>query len=84
MAEAPALPAPLKLAVNELDWARDVVARYMPPTPQYEWAMPTEYAESRVTVKHENHTPVGAFKVRGGLVYFERPVAERPEVSGPR
>ena len=33
-------------------------------------------------VKHENHTPVGAFKVRGGLVYMDRLVRERPEVDG--
>ncbi|MFT4656040.1 MAG: threonine dehydratase [Ilumatobacter sp.] len=82
MAEASALPAPMTLTLTELDWARDVVARYMPPTPQFEWAMLTEHAGSQVTVKHENHTPVGAFKVRGGLVYFERLVAERPEVAG--
>jgi threonine dehydratase len=39
-------------------------------------------AGSHVTVKHENHTPVGAFKVRGGLVYMDRLVHERPEVEG--
>ena len=35
-----------------------------------------------VVVKHENHTPVGAFKVRGGLVYLDRLVRERPHVRG--
>ena len=76
------LPAPLKLTLDELDWAADVVARHVPPTPQYEWPLLEEMARSRVTVKHENHTPVGAFKVRGGLVYFERLAMERPEVRG--
>jgi threonine dehydratase len=82
MAEAPGLPTPLKLTLKDLDWARVVIQRHMAPTPQYEWPMLNAHAGSRVTVKHENHTPVGAFKVRGGLVYFERLVAERPEVAG--
>ena len=77
-----ALPAPIRLTADELDRAAAVVARHVPPTPQYGWPLLDEVAGSRVTVKHENHTPVGAFKVRGGLVYFERLVAERPEVSG--
>jgi threonine dehydratase len=43
----------------------------MPPTPQYRWPLLEERAGRELWVKHENHTPVGAFKVRGGLVYFE-------------
>ena len=35
-----------------------------------------------VVVKHENHTPIGAFKVRGGLVYVDRLKRERPHVAG--
>ena len=42
----------------------------MPPTPQYQWPLLTERLAVEVWLKHENHTPVGAFKVRGGLVYF--------------
>ncbi len=76
------LPEPLTLTLGELDWAAEVVRRHVPPTPQYSWPLLSELAGSRVTVKHENHTPVGAFKVRGGLVYFERLVADRPEVAG--
>lgn len=78
MADAP----PLKLTLDELSWAAEVVGRRVPPTPQYDWPLLAEIAGSRVTVKHENHTPTGAFKVRGGLVYFERLVAERPDVRG--
>src|SRR6185369_6409317 len=37
---------------------------------------------TEVVVKHENHTPIGAFKVRGGLIYLERLKRERPQVSG--
>ncbi|RLE17333.1 MAG: threonine dehydratase [Actinobacteria bacterium] len=68
--------------LDELADAMAVVRRHVPPTPQYEWPMLNAVAGSTVVVKHENHTPVGAFKVRGGLVYLDRLVRERPEVAG--
>jgi threonine dehydratase len=68
--------------LEELAEATDVVRRHVPPTPQYEWPMLNDVAGSTVVVKHENHTPIGAFKVRGGLVYLDRLVRERPEVAG--
>ena len=43
----------------------------MPPTPQYRWPGLSRRAGCEVWVKHENHTPTGAFKVRGGLVLFD-------------
>ena len=67
---------------SDLEAATAIVRRHVPPTPQYEWPLLDEVAGSRVIVKHENHTPVGAFKVRGGLVYLDRLVRERPDVSG--
>jgi len=67
---------------HELDAATAIVRRHVPPTPQYSWPLLNELVGSRVIVKHENHTPVGAFKVRGGLVYMDRLVCERPEVTG--
>ncbi len=72
----------MRIERQELDAAVDVVRRHVPPTPQYSWPMLDEVAGSRVIVKHENHTPVGAFKVRGGLVYMDRLVRDRPEVTG--
>jgi threonine dehydratase len=72
----------MKFGREELDAAVEIVRRHVPPTPQYSWPMLDEVAGSRVIVKHENHTPVGAFKVRGGLVYMDRLVRERPEVAG--
>jgi threonine dehydratase len=66
----------------ELDEATAIVRRHVAPTPQYSWPMLDEIAGSRVIVKHENHTPVGAFKVRGGLVYMDRLVRDRPGVPG--
>lgn len=49
-----------------------IVYAEMPPTPQYRWPMLGERLGTEVWVKHENHTPVGAFKIRGGLVYFDQ------------
>ena len=46
--------------------ARNVYAA-MSPTPQYAWPLLAQRAGCEVWVKHENHTPTGAFKVRGGL-----------------
>ncbi|HEX6626761.1 MAG TPA: threonine dehydratase [Gemmatimonadaceae bacterium] len=53
-----------------LEEAARLVHRHMPPTPQYRWPLLDRRTGARVWVKHENHTPTGAFKVRGGLVYL--------------
>jgi threonine dehydratase len=52
-----------------IEAAADVVYRAFGPTPQYRWATLSERLGTDCWVKHENHTPVGAFKVRGGLTY---------------
>ena len=57
--------------LDELNDARDTVGVVMDPTPQYAWPLLKARAGVEVWVKHENHTPTGAFKVRGGLVYME-------------
>jgi threonine dehydratase len=54
----------------------------MPPTPQYAWPLLAQRVGAEVWVKHENHAPTGAFKVRGGLAYAERCCRERPAVTG--
>ena len=66
----------------ELEAASRVVHESFPGTPQYHWPLLTERCGAEVWVKHENHTPTGAFKLRGGLVYAERLSRERPEVTG--
>ncbi|HEY4971274.1 MAG TPA: threonine dehydratase, partial [Steroidobacteraceae bacterium] len=58
--------------LTELERAAALVGRVMAPTPQYAWPKLKVRAGCTVWVKHENHTPTGAFKVRGGLVYMER------------
>lgn len=60
-----------KLTRAEMEHAREVVGEAMPPTPQYRWPGLCERAACDVWLKHENHTPIGAFKVRGGLVYLD-------------
>jgi threonine dehydratase len=66
--------------LGEMERAAEVVYRHMPPTPQYSWPLINARAGAEVWVKHENHTPLGAFKVRGGLVYMDWLKRERPEV----
>ena len=51
--------------------ALELVRTAMPPTPQQRWPLLDARCGAQVWVKHENHTPVGAFKVRGGLVYID-------------
>jgi threonine dehydratase len=66
---------------EEIWEAAKVVHRSMPPTPQFSWPLLNKRVDAEVWVKHENHTPVGAFKIRGGLVYMDWLRRERPEVE---
>ncbi|MFZ2080374.1 MAG: hypothetical protein WAV38_27740 [Xanthobacteraceae bacterium] len=66
--------------VAELEDVIPLVRSSVPPTPQYARPLPLTGVE--VVVKHENHTPIGALKVRGGGVYFDRLKRERPQVQG--
>lgn len=56
--------------LEHLEGAAGIVAEAMRPTPEICWPMLSARCGAEVWVKHENHTPVGAFKVRGGLVYI--------------
>lgn len=68
-ANSPDLPAPP--AIRDVMAARQVVARFMAPTPLHRYTALDELTGARIWVKHENHTPIGAFKLRGGLVFME-------------
>ena len=59
-------------SLSEIESAAQVVYRAFQPTPQYEWPLLAQRLGTAVWVKHENHTPVGAFKIRGGLTYFDQ------------
>jgi threonine dehydratase len=68
--------------LGELEEAARLVHTAFPPTPQYAWPLLAQRAGAEVWVKHENHTPTGAFKVRGGVVFMERLKRENPNVAG--
>jgi threonine dehydratase len=75
------VPKPL-FSLSELEDATAVVRRSLPPTPQYAWPLLAARAGTTVWVKHENHTPTGAFKVRGGLVYMDALVRSGAKIGG--
>jgi threonine dehydratase len=66
----------------QLERAQEIVGAAMPPTPAHAWPLLAQRLGTEVVVKHENHTPIGAFKVRGGLVYLERLKREQPNTPG--
>jgi threonine dehydratase len=68
--------------LQQLERAHGVVGAAMPPTPAYAWPLLSERLGATAIVKHENHTPTGAFKVRGGLVYVDALKRERPHTTG--
>lgn len=68
--------------LEDLAAAHELVSRAVPPTPAHAWPLLSRRLGAEVVVKHENHTPTGAFKVRGGVTYFDRLVRDNPEVKG--
>ncbi len=67
---------------NDLERAASLVHEHMPPTPQFVWPQLCEKAGTTVWVKHENHTPTGAFKIRGGITFADWLGREHPDVGG--
>lgn len=67
MTFATALPS-----LADIEAAARTVYQDFPPTPQYRWGLLSERLGTDCWLKHENHTPVGAFKIRGGLTYFDQ------------
>src|ERR1044072_6005553 len=68
--------------LEQLERAHAIVGAAVPPTPAHSWPRLSERLGPTAIVKHENHTPTCAFKVRGGLVYIERLKRERPDTPG--
>jgi threonine dehydratase len=68
--------------LTELERAHRIVGQAVPPTPAHAWPLLSQRLGASVVVKHENHAPTGAFKVRGGLVYLERLKREQPAAPG--
>ena len=60
--------------------AQSIVYSHMPATPQYTWPLINQRLGANAWIKHENYTPVGAFKVRGALVYVQWLKQTQPDV----
>jgi threonine dehydratase len=65
-----------------LDAAAALIRAVVPPTPQYCWPLLSRRLGAELWVKHENHTPIGAFKLRGGLVYLDDLRRAAPQIRG--
>jgi threonine dehydratase len=70
------------LTEAQLAAAVDLVGRHVAPTPQFAWGLLADEVGCEVWVKHENCTPTGAFKVRGGVVHVQRLLEAQPTVPG--
>jgi threonine dehydratase len=69
-------------SLADLDRATAIVRRHVPVTPTYAWPLLAAELGTEAWVKHENVTPTGAFKMRGGLVLLERLAREQPDLAG--
>jgi threonine dehydratase len=68
--------------LDELRAAADLVHGRMPPTPQYNWPALSQRLGVETWVKHENHTPTGAFKVRGAFTFIDWLTRAHPDANG--
>ena len=71
-----------ELTRDDIEQAASLVYQVMPATAQYAWPLLAERLACTVWVKHENHTPTGAFKVRGGITFMHWLKRMHPEVKG--
>lgn len=69
-------------SIEELKQACELVHQHMQPTPQYQWPLINEAVGTKVWVKHENHTPTGAFKIRGGITFMNWLKQAHPQCKG--
>jgi len=67
---------------DDLEEAARLVHAQMPPTPQFVWPALCEKVGATVWVKHENHTPTGAFKIRGGITFVDWLQRTHPDAQG--
>src|SRR5882724_11929488 len=72
----------MTIDLETLEDAAALVHSVVPPTPQYCWPLLSRRVGAELWVKHENHTPIGAFKLRGGLVYLDDLRRAEPRIAG--
>jgi threonine dehydratase len=70
------------IPLKDIEAAAKVVYQHMRPTPEISWPLLDARAGTEVIVKHENHTPIGAFKIRGGLNYIQQLKDSEPDCPG--
>ena len=68
--------------LHEIEAAKTLIRPLIRETPTYRWPLLEAELGCELWVKHENHTPVGAFKIRGGLVYMDELKRREPKVQG--
>ena len=68
--------------LSEIESAKALIRPHIHETPTYRWPLLEAGLDCELWLKHENHTPVGAFKIRGGLVYMNELKRQQPEVRG--
>jgi threonine dehydratase len=66
----------------DLEAAAQLVYTQMQPTPQYSWPLLNGAMGCELWVKHENHSPTGAFKVRGGITFIDWLTRTHPDANG--
>jgi threonine dehydratase len=69
-------------SLDQIREAQAIVYRHMPPTPQFTWPLVNQRLHAETWIKHENHSPVGAFKLRGALVYMDWLKHSQPALEG--
>ncbi len=68
--------------LDSLRQAASLIYQSVPPTPQHQWPLLAQRLGCDIWVKHENHTPAGAFKVRGGVLYVSELLKREPHLPG--
>jgi threonine dehydratase len=69
-------------SLAEIEAAKSLIRPHIRETPTYRWPLLEAGLGTELWLKHENHTPVGAFKIRGGLVYMDELKRQEPTVQG--
>src|ERR1700677_4993302 len=77
-----ALAATALPTIEEIKTAQELVYAVMPPTPQFVWPLLCERLGAEVWVKHENQTPIGAFKARTAVVYAAELFRQARSIAG--
>src|SRR6187551_708475 len=82
MSQSPDFESPALPDRATIESARQFIATLVPPTPQYVWPQVAAAFGTGVWLKHENHTPIGAFKARSAAMYFQKLMQREPQCPG--